>query len=105
MQKYSDRRIGVKSFFHETLTGFHGHSLHSSAVASSPPHSPHRVHYQPPRKQVRTARHPSHADSTLHRSPRLHEDQRRVSVVIDRAEWLFSLGTPSPRRTDAARHG
>jgi hypothetical protein len=50
MQKYSDCRIGVKSFFHETLTGFHGHSPHGSAVASSLPRSPHRVHYQPPRK-------------------------------------------------------
>jgi hypothetical protein len=40
----------ASSLFFETLTGFHGPSPHGSAVASSLPHSPHRVHYQPPRK-------------------------------------------------------
>jgi len=69
--------------------------------------TPHIIHSAKPGSLLflKGTRHPSHADSTLHRSPRLHEAQRRVSVVIDRAEWLFSLGTPSPRRTDAARHG
>ena len=37
-------------------------------------------------------RHPTHQDTILHRSPAIARGSRRLSVAIDRADWLTAAG-------------
>ena len=85
-------------------------------------HRPDVVHRVAPGSLVflKGNRHPTHRDAILHRSPALKRGNRRLSVAIDRADWLTAAGedggesapadvppatvsTPSPRQERSCR--
>ncbi len=55
-------------------------------------HEPHVVHRAAPGTLVflKGHRHPTHQNTILHRSPALRRGSPRLSVAIDRADWLLA---------------